>query len=171
LLGYGTESGEGVDGRSARTSISLPLLEIIDKAATWCLHEAEALLRSGGTSFSAADRKPCRQCHLDHLVSARELQRQGLVNARRHEADHLMALKCLGCCGHSMPSQHVAVGERTSPHDAIQTDFSGGRYPGQSGDVARHLAEAIVLGCPRLPDDIGPMIASLMSEGNRGVNS
>lgn len=38
-------------------------------------------------------------------------------------------------------------------------------------DVARHIAEVTALGRPGLPDDIGPMIASLLSEDNRWVNA
>ena len=53
---------------------------------------------------------------------------------------------------------------------AIQTDFSGGVVR-DNPDVARHVAEATALGRPGLPDDIGPMIASLLSEDNRWINA
>ncbi len=53
---------------------------------------------------------------------------------------------------------------------AIQTDFSGGVVR-DNLEVARHIAEATALGRPGLPDDIGPMIASLLSEDNRWVNA
>ncbi|WP_375380132.1 SDR family NAD(P)-dependent oxidoreductase [uncultured Sphingomonas sp.] len=53
---------------------------------------------------------------------------------------------------------------------AIQTDFSGGVVR-DNPDVARHIAETTALGRPGLPDDIGPMIASLLSEDNRWVNA
>lgn len=53
---------------------------------------------------------------------------------------------------------------------AIQTDFSGGIVR-DNPDVARHIAEATALGRPGLPDDIGPMIASLLSDDNRWVNA
>ena len=53
---------------------------------------------------------------------------------------------------------------------AIQTDFSGGIVR-DNPDVARHVAESTALGRPGLPDDIGPMIASLLSEDNRWVNA
>ncbi|GBQ62064.1 oxidoreductase [Ameyamaea chiangmaiensis NBRC 103196] len=53
---------------------------------------------------------------------------------------------------------------------AIQTDFSGGAVR-DNPEVARHIAEATALGRPGLPDDIGPMIASLLSEDNRWVNA
>lgn len=53
---------------------------------------------------------------------------------------------------------------------AIQTDFSGGIVR-DNPDVARHIAELTALGRPGVPDDIGPMIASLLSEDNRWVNA
>ena len=53
---------------------------------------------------------------------------------------------------------------------AIQTDFSGGMVR-DNPEVARHIAEATALGRPGLPDDIGPMIASLLSEDNRWINA
>jgi len=53
---------------------------------------------------------------------------------------------------------------------AIQTDFSGGVVR-DNPEVNRHIAEATALGRPGLPDDIGPMIASLLSEDNRWVNA
>ena len=53
---------------------------------------------------------------------------------------------------------------------AIQTDFSGGVVR-DNPEVARHVAEATALGRPGLPDDIGPMIASLLSEDNRWINA
>lgn len=53
---------------------------------------------------------------------------------------------------------------------AIQTDFSGGVVR-DNPDIARHIAEATALGRPGLPDDIGRMIASLLSEDNRWINA
>ena len=53
---------------------------------------------------------------------------------------------------------------------AIQTDFSGGVVR-DNPEVARHIAEVTALGRPGLPDDIGPMIASLLSEDHRWVNA
>lgn len=53
---------------------------------------------------------------------------------------------------------------------AIQTDFSGGVVR-DNPVVNRQIAEATALGRPGLPDDIGPMIASLLSEDNRWVNA
>lgn len=53
---------------------------------------------------------------------------------------------------------------------AIQTDFSGGMVR-DNPEVARHIAAATALGRPGVPDDIGPMIASLLSEDNRWLNA
>ncbi len=53
---------------------------------------------------------------------------------------------------------------------AIQTDFSGGMVR-DNPEVNRHIAEATALGRPGLPDDIGPMIASLVSDDNRWINA
>ena len=53
---------------------------------------------------------------------------------------------------------------------AIQTDFSGGVVR-DNPDVNRHVSEVTALGRPGLPDDIGPMVASLLSEDNRWINA
>ncbi|MEF0939736.1 SDR family NAD(P)-dependent oxidoreductase [Rhizobium sp. BR 362] len=52
---------------------------------------------------------------------------------------------------------------------AIQTDFSGGIVR-DNPEVNRMVASMTALGRAGLPDDIGPMIASLLSEDNRWVN-
>ncbi len=52
---------------------------------------------------------------------------------------------------------------------AIQTDFSGGMVRDNPA-VNKMVSEATALGRPGLPDDIGPMIASLLSEDSRWVN-
>ena len=53
---------------------------------------------------------------------------------------------------------------------AIQTDFSGGVVRDNPA-VNKMVSEATALGRPGLPDDIGPMIASLLTEDNRWVNA
>ncbi len=53
---------------------------------------------------------------------------------------------------------------------AIQTDFSGGMVR-DNPEVNKRISEATALGRPGLPDDIGPMIASLLSEENRWINA
>ena len=53
---------------------------------------------------------------------------------------------------------------------AVQTDFSGGMVR-DNPEINRRVAEATALGRPGLPDDIGPMIASLLSEDHRWVNA
>ena len=53
---------------------------------------------------------------------------------------------------------------------AIQTDFSGGMVRDNPA-VNRRVSEATALGRPGLPDDIGPMIATLLSEDSRWINA
>lgn len=52
----------------------------------------------------------------------------------------------------------------------IQTDFSGGMVR-DNPEVNAMISSVTALGRPGLPDDIGPMIASLLSEDNRWVNA
>ena len=52
---------------------------------------------------------------------------------------------------------------------AIQTDFSGGMVR-DNPQVNKMVSDVTALGRPGLPEDIGPMIASLLSEDNRWVN-
>jgi NAD(P)-dependent dehydrogenase (short-subunit alcohol dehydrogenase family) len=52
---------------------------------------------------------------------------------------------------------------------AIQTDFSGGMVR-DNPEINKRAAEMTALGRAGVPDDIGPMIAALLSEENRWVN-
>ncbi len=52
---------------------------------------------------------------------------------------------------------------------AIATDFGGG-YVRDNPEAAKSVAAITALGRPGLPDDIGPMIAALLSDDNRWVN-
>src|SRR5215469_14506369 len=52
---------------------------------------------------------------------------------------------------------------------AIQTDFSGGMVR-DNPEVNKRVAEWTALGRAGVPDDIGPMIAALLSDDNRWVN-
>ena len=52
---------------------------------------------------------------------------------------------------------------------AIQTDFSGGMVR-DNPEVNKVVASMTALGRAGLPDDIGPMIATLLSDENRWVN-
>jgi len=52
---------------------------------------------------------------------------------------------------------------------AIQTDFSGGMVR-DNPEVNKRVADMTALGRAGVPDDIGPMIAALLSEENRWVN-
>ncbi len=53
---------------------------------------------------------------------------------------------------------------------AIETDFNGGQVR-DNPDLNRMVAQATALGRPGVPDDIGPMIAGLLSDDNRWVNA
>ena len=53
---------------------------------------------------------------------------------------------------------------------AVETDFSGGMVRDNPA-VNKMVSDNTALGRPGLPDDIGPMIASLLSEDNRWVNA
>ena len=53
---------------------------------------------------------------------------------------------------------------------AIETDFSGGRVR-DNPELNKFVASATALGRAGLPDDIGPMIASLLSEDNRWITA
>ena len=52
---------------------------------------------------------------------------------------------------------------------AIQTDFSGGMVR-DNPEVNRLVAGMTALGRAGVPDDVGPMIAALLSDENRWVN-
>jgi NAD(P)-dependent dehydrogenase (short-subunit alcohol dehydrogenase family) len=52
---------------------------------------------------------------------------------------------------------------------AIETDFSGGMVR-DNPEVNKRVADMTALGRAGQPDDIGPMIASLMSDDNRWIN-
>jgi NAD(P)-dependent dehydrogenase (short-subunit alcohol dehydrogenase family) len=52
---------------------------------------------------------------------------------------------------------------------AIQTDFSGGMVR-DNPEMNKRVAEMTALGRAGVPDDIGPMIASLLSDDNRWIN-
>jgi NAD(P)-dependent dehydrogenase (short-subunit alcohol dehydrogenase family) len=53
---------------------------------------------------------------------------------------------------------------------AIQTDFSGGAVRDNPA-VNKAVADMTALGRPGLPDDIGQMVASLLSDGNHWINA
>ncbi|WP_434221219.1 SDR family NAD(P)-dependent oxidoreductase [Mesorhizobium caraganae] len=53
---------------------------------------------------------------------------------------------------------------------AIATDFNGGRLR-DNPDMQRMVGQVTALGRPGVADDIGPMIASLLSEDNRWINA
>jgi len=53
---------------------------------------------------------------------------------------------------------------------AIETDFGGGTVR-DNAEVNKFVASQTALGRVGLPDDIGPMVASLLSDDNRWVNA
>lgn len=53
---------------------------------------------------------------------------------------------------------------------AIETDFGGGRVRDNT-DLNQQLASMTALGRVGVPDDIGPMIASLLSDNNRWITA
>jgi len=53
---------------------------------------------------------------------------------------------------------------------AIETDFGGGRVR-DNNELNQQIAAMTALGRVGVPDDIGPMIASLLSESNRWINA
>ncbi len=53
---------------------------------------------------------------------------------------------------------------------AIATDFSGGMVR-DNPEINKRVADMTALGRAGVPDDIGPMIAALLSEDNRWVNA
>jgi NAD(P)-dependent dehydrogenase (short-subunit alcohol dehydrogenase family) len=67
-----------------------------------------------------------------------------------------------------MGPRRIAV--NTVAPAAIATDFSGGMVRDKP-EVNKIVADMTALGRAGLPDDIGPMIASLLSEDNRWVNA
>lgn len=62
------------------------------------------------------------------------------------------------------------IAANTVAPGAIETDFGGGAVR-DSADVNKLFADMTALGRVGVPDDIGPMIASLLSEDNRWVNA
>lgn len=65
-------------------------------------------------------------------------------------------------------SRGIAV--NTIAPGAIETDFGGGAVR-DNPDINKVFAEMTALGRVGVPDDIGPMVASLLSEDNRWVNA
>jgi NAD(P)-dependent dehydrogenase (short-subunit alcohol dehydrogenase family) len=73
-------------------------------------------------------------------------------------------------------SRHLAkelgprrIAVNTVAPGATETDFSGGIVRDNPA-VNKRVAEGTALGRPGIPDDIGRMIASLLSEDNRWIN-
>jgi|SRR5580658_7788041 NAD(P)-dependent dehydrogenase (short-subunit alcohol dehydrogenase family) len=71
------------------------------------------------------------------------------------------------------PGSHRQIAEIAEyaplTNGAIQTDFSDGMVR-DNPEINKRFAEMTALGRAGVPDDIGPMIAALLSEENRWVN-
>ncbi|MFN4274770.1 MAG: SDR family oxidoreductase [Ferrovibrio sp.] len=65
-------------------------------------------------------------------------------------------------------SRGIAV--NTVAPGAIETDFGGGAVR-DNAEINKAFADMTALGRVGLPDDIGPMIANLLSEDNRWINA
>ena len=65
-------------------------------------------------------------------------------------------------------SRGIAV--NTVAPGAIETDFLGGAVR-DTPDLNNTFADMTALGRVGVPDDIGPMIASLLSDDNRWINA
>lgn len=69
---------------------------------------------------------------------------------------------------HDLGSRDISV--NTVAPGAIQTDFSGGVVR-DNPEVNKAVANMTALGRPGLPEDIGQMVASLLSDSNHWVNA
>ena len=67
------------------------------------------------------------------------------------------------------PTDKIALINVVAP-GAIATDFSGGMVR-DNPELNKRVAGMTALGRVGQPDDIGPMIASLLSEDNRWVDA
>lgn len=71
------------------------------------------------------------------------------------------------CLAKELGKRGIAV--NTVAPGAIATDFSGGIVRDNPA-AAKRASDMTALGRPGVPEDIGPMIASLLSEDNRWIN-
>jgi NAD(P)-dependent dehydrogenase (short-subunit alcohol dehydrogenase family) len=65
---------------------------------------------------------------------------------------------------------HRGIAVNVVAPGAIATDFSGGMVR-DNPEINRFIAQGTALGRVGLPDDIGPMIASLLADENRWINA
>jgi NAD(P)-dependent dehydrogenase (short-subunit alcohol dehydrogenase family) len=72
------------------------------------------------------------------------------------------------CMAKELGSRGITV--NTVAPGAIETDFLGGAVRDQP-EMNKFFADMTALGRPGVPDDIGPMVASLLSEDNRWINA
>jgi hypothetical protein len=84
---------------------------------------------------------------------------------KAHAGNSSRAPKCY--LAKELGAHGIAV--NTVAPGAIATDFSGGMVR-DNPEVNKRVADMTALGRVGQPDDIGPMIASLLSEENRWIN-
>jgi NAD(P)-dependent dehydrogenase (short-subunit alcohol dehydrogenase family) len=65
---------------------------------------------------------------------------------------------------------HRGIAVNTVAPGAIATDFSGGMVR-DNPEINKRVADMTALGRVGLPEDIGPMIAALLSDDNRWINA
>ena len=90
-----------------------------------------------------------------------------LVNNAGH-GDYALIEQTTEAQAKELGNRGIAV--NTVAPGAIETDFGGGAVR-DNPDVNRIFADMTALGRAGVPDDIGPMIASLLSVDNRWVNA
>jgi NAD(P)-dependent dehydrogenase (short-subunit alcohol dehydrogenase family) len=66
-------------------------------------------------------------------------------------------------------TRYLAAVNAVAP-GAIATDFSGGLVR-DNPEINRRVADMTALGRAGLPDDVGPMVASLLADDNRWINA
>ena len=62
------------------------------------------------------------------------------------------------------------IGANTVAPGAIETDFGGGGVVRDDKPLNSHIASETALGRVALPDDIGAMIAALLTPANQWIN-
>ena len=110
---------------------------------------------------------------------SRGIGRNTAVNLARRGVDIVFTYHSNQAEAESLVREVEAIGRKVAAYrldtgvvapGAIQTDFSGGMVR-DNPDVNKHVADMTALGRAGVPDDIGLMIAALLSEDNRWVNA
>src|SRR5262249_36526114 len=119
------------------------------------------LLSDAETSSAHKRGRPNRE----HFIGPDPFHGTGNSCLRIHEAAvqalHRYLEKVLG---------RLAIAVNAGGPGAIAKDFSGGMVR-DNPEVNKRVADMTALGRAGQPDDIGPMIAALLSEDNRWINA